>query len=57
MTPLSFLHARQPRSGGGRDDLGAARGYVVEGKTNLLDRSWGPTNESTRFYRVKVSMP
>ena len=38
-------------------DLGAARDYVVEGKTNLLDRSWGPTNESTRFFRVKVSMP
>ena len=38
-------------------DLGAARDYVVEGKTNLVDRSWGPTNESTRFYRVKVSMP
>ena len=38
-------------------DLGTARDYVVEGKTNLVDRSWGPTNESTRFYRVKVSMP
>ena len=57
MTPLSFLHARQPRSGGGRDDLGAARDYVVEGKTNLVDQSWGPTNESTRFFRVKVEMP
>ena len=38
-------------------DLGAARDYVVEGKTNLVDRSWGPTNESTRFYRVKVKLP
>ena len=38
-------------------DLGATRAYVVEGKTNLVDQSWGPTNESTRFYRVKVSMP
>ena len=33
------------------------RVYTVEGKTNLVDRSWGPTNESTRFFRVKVEMP
>ena len=33
------------------------RVYTVEGKTNLIDRSWGPTNESTRFFRVKVEMP
>ena len=33
------------------------RVYTVEGKTNLLDATWGPTNESTRFFRVKVSMP
>ena len=33
------------------------RVYTVEGKTNLVDQSWGPTNESTRFFRVKVSMP
>ncbi len=33
------------------------RVYTVEGKTNLVDESWGPTNESTRFYRVKVSLP
>ena len=33
------------------------RVYSVEGKTNLVDRSWGPTNESTRFFRVKVEMP
>lgn len=33
------------------------RVYTVEGKTNLGDESWGPTNESTRFFRVKVSMP
>ena len=38
-------------------DLGGARDYVVLGKTNLVDESWGPTNESTRFFRVKVSMP
>ena len=31
--------------------------YTVEGKTNLGDGAWGPTNESTRFFRVKVSMP
>jgi len=33
------------------------RVYTVEGKTNLVDRSWGPTNESTRFFRVRVEMP
>ena len=33
------------------------RVYTVEGKTNLVDSSWGPTNESTRFFRVKVEMP
>ncbi len=33
------------------------RVYTVEGKTNLVDRSWGVTNEATRFFRVKVSMP
>ena len=33
------------------------RVYTVEGKTNLVNRYWGPTNESTRFFRVKVEMP
>jgi len=33
------------------------RVYKIEGKTNLVDQSWGPTNESTRFFRVKVEMP
>ena len=33
------------------------RVYTVEGKTDLNADSWGPTNESTRFFRVKVSMP
>ena len=33
------------------------RFYTIEGKTNLGDQSWGPTNESTRFFRVKVEMP
>ncbi len=33
------------------------RVYTVEGKANLVDESWGPTNESTRFFRVKVEMP
>ncbi len=31
--------------------------YTVEGKTNLVDKDWGPTNEATRFFRVKVEMP
>ena len=38
-------------------DLGDERRYSVLGKTNLVDESWGPTNEATRFFRVKVSMP
>ena len=33
------------------------RVYTVEGKTNLVDQSWGPTNEATRFFRVKVGIP
>ena len=33
------------------------RVYTIEGKTNLGDQFWGPTNESTRFFRVKVEMP
>lgn len=35
----------------------AERVYTVEGKTNLGDGSWGPTNEASRFFRVKVEMP
>ncbi|MBQ3809872.1 MAG: putative Ig domain-containing protein [Kiritimatiellae bacterium] len=37
-------------------DLGAARVYTVEGKETLSD-GWGPTNASSRFFRVKVSLP
>lgn len=33
------------------------RVYTVEGKASLGDESWGPTNGSTRFFRVKVSLP
>lgn len=33
------------------------RVYTVEGKANLGDGSWGPTNAATRFFRVKVEMP
>ncbi len=38
-------------------DLGATRVYAVEGRTNLTAGAWGPTNSSSRFYRVRVSMP
>lgn len=38
-------------------DLGAARVYAVEGKTNLAAETWGATNAASRFFRVKVSMP
>ena len=33
------------------------RVYTVEGKTNLGDELWGPTNAASRFFRVKVGMP
>ncbi|MDD4019287.1 MAG: hypothetical protein PHV28_15250 [Kiritimatiellae bacterium] len=38
-------------------NLGTARVYKVDGKTNLTDGSWGATNGASRFFRVKVSMP
>lgn len=38
--------------------LGAARLYMVEGKSALTNAAWlSPTNAATRFFRVKVSMP
>ena len=37
---------------------GKRRVYVVEGKTNLTDGAWhSPTNDASRFFRVKVRMP
>ncbi len=38
-------------------DLGTARVYVVNGRTNLMGEAWGPTNSGNRFFRVKVQMP
>ena len=39
-------------------DLTPDRVYTVIGRTNLTDNGWvEPTNESTRFYKVKVSLP
>ncbi|MDD4019139.1 MAG: InlB B-repeat-containing protein [Kiritimatiellae bacterium] len=38
-------------------NLGSERIYCIEGKTNLTDASWSPTNEASRFFRVKVSLP
>jgi hypothetical protein len=38
-------------------DLGAARVYTVDGRTNLTEGAWGNTNAGSRFFRVKVSMP
>ena len=38
-------------------DLGTARTYTVHGKTNLPESTWGPTNASSRFFRVNVWMP
>ncbi len=33
------------------------RRYFIEGKTNLADTVWIPTNSATRFFRVKVELP
>ena len=38
-------------------DLGTARVYTVEGRTNLNVGVWGTTNASSRFFRVNVGMP
>ena len=36
----------------------ANRVYTIYGKTNLTDKAWhSPTNESSRFFEVEVSMP
>ncbi len=37
-------------------DMGTTRVYSVNGKTNLADTVWGPTNSATRFFKVKVDM-
>lgn len=31
--------------------------YTVEGKKELSDPDWGPTNAASRFFRVKAKMP
>lgn len=33
------------------------RVYIVEGRENLTSGSWGPTNATSRFFRVKVALP
>lgn len=38
-------------------DIGMARAYTVEGRTNLTGAVWGTTNASSRFFRVKVGLP
>lgn len=38
-------------------DLGTARVYMINGRTNLADGIWGITNASSRFFRVNVGMP
>jgi uncharacterized repeat protein (TIGR02543 family) len=38
-------------------DLGIARVYTVDGKTNLNDGVWSQTNSGSRFFRVKVQLP
>ena len=38
-------------------DLGAARLYSIDGRTNLTAGAWGTTNATSRFFRVKVSLP
>lgn len=38
-------------------DLTPQRVYTVEGKERLVDIEWTPTNNASRFFRVKVSLP
>ncbi|MBP5543175.1 MAG: hypothetical protein ILM98_03805 [Kiritimatiellae bacterium] len=38
---------------GGTKDV---RVYTVEGRESLTAGSWGPTNASSRFFRVKVEL-
>jgi uncharacterized repeat protein (TIGR02543 family) len=38
-------------------DLGTARVYAVDGKTNLTDGAWGTTNAGSRCFRVRVRLP
>ena len=38
-------------------DLSTARVYNVEGRTNLTEGAWGPTNSGSRFFRVNVWLP
>jgi uncharacterized repeat protein (TIGR02543 family) len=38
-------------------DLRPDRIYTVQGKTNLTDAAWGPTNSASRFFKVYVEMP
>ena len=38
-------------------DIGTARVYTVDGRTNLTAGAWGPTNSASRFFRVNVQMP
>jgi hypothetical protein len=38
-------------------DLSTARVYNVEGRTNLTEGAWGPTNAGSRFFRVNVWLP
>lgn len=38
-------------------DLGTARVYCVEGRTNLTSGIWGMTNAASQFFRVTVLLP
>jgi hypothetical protein len=58
----SVLRTRISAAGGApcvtwTPDLGAERAYDVEGRSSVLDGGWGPTNDASRFLRVKVRMP
>ena len=38
-------------------DLGTARVYTVNGRTNLTEGVWGVTNSGSWFFRTRVDMP
>ena len=52
----SGTHANGTAFGSWDSDFGIARDYQLEG-TPTLGAPFGPTNELSRFFRVKVSMP
>lgn len=59
LDPLSRFRARIEASGSAPEitwtpDLGDARNYMIEGKRQLSDKTWGEPDQDSRFFRVLV---